>query len=152
MLGPIYAQRWSRDGAVGSELRRALEWWLQVFDSGLCEKLSWSGLRPGLLHLFCDASGVDARLGAVCFDAGTWYWTTAVAPKDICASFCVRGDRQIMALELLAISMALKTFEPLLANRTVVVHCDNKGAEVRFPPWGGPGACASRVTGSGAPR
>ena len=34
-----------------------------------------------------------------------------------------------MGLELLAISLGLCTFEALLADRKVVVHCDNTGSE-----------------------
>ena len=52
-----------------------------------------------------------------------------ITPAHIQASFCMRNDGQIMALELLAISLALKTFELLLSDRLVIVHCDNKGAE-----------------------
>ena len=36
-----------------------------------------------------------------------------------------------MGFELLAISMAFCTFDWLLRGRTVAVHCDNTGSEVR---------------------
>ena len=41
-----------------------------------------------------------------------------------------RNDNKIMALELLAIAMALSTFEKELRRRSVVIHCDNTGSEV----------------------
>ena len=36
-----------------------------------------------------------------------------------------------MGLELVAVSLGLCTFSDMLRNKRVVVHCDNKGAEVR---------------------
>ena len=50
--------------------------------------------------------------------------------EDILRHFRRRSDQQIMALELLAISLGLGTFQELLQNRKVVVHCDNTGSEV----------------------
>ena len=127
MMGPIHAQRFSRDGSVGSELRRALRWWVRLLESGMAERRSWDALGGVPLHVFCDASGVDARLGAVCWDAGTWYWSSTVAPSHLVEAFRVRGDRQIMGLELLAVSLAMGSFGELMKNRIVIIHCDNKG-------------------------
>ena len=81
-------------------------------------------------HLFCDASGAGARLGSVLCCDGLWYWTTMVAPPSLLESFRHREDNQIMGLELLAITLGLGTFEELLRGRRIVVHCDNRGAEV----------------------
>ena len=129
LASPLHAQRWSADGAVNVELRRALTWWDRVLRSGLTERRVWRGPQRAPLHVFCDASSRDARLGAVLWHTGVWYWTSMITPAHIQASFCMRNDGQIMALELLAISLALKTFELLISDRLVIVHCDNKGAE-----------------------
>ena len=58
------------------------------------------------------------------------YWTHADRPEGSLAWFTRRGDNQIMGLELMAISLGLSTFGNMLEGRKVVVHCDNKGAEV----------------------
>ena len=42
-----------------------------------------------------------------------------------------RRDKQIMGLELLAVSMGLSTFRDMLAHRNVIIYCDNRGAEAR---------------------
>ena len=56
-----------------------------------------------------------------------------MAPSPaIMGQFKQRKDNQIMGLELLAISLGMCTFEWLLVDRKVVVHCDNKGSEVRL--------------------
>ena len=46
--------------------------------------------------------------------------------------FDQRADNQIMGLELAAIGLGLSTFGKLLAGRSVVIHSDNTGAEVRL--------------------
>ena len=46
------------------------------------------------------------------------------------AFFRRRKDHQIMGLELMAISLGLSTFSDRIANRKVIMHCDNRGAEV----------------------
>ena len=48
------------------------------------------------------------------------------------AIFRRRRDRQIMGLELMAISLGLSTFRDMLAHRNVIIYCDNRGAEA----WG----------------
>ena len=50
-------------------------------------------------------------------------------PPELLACFKRRRDKQIMGLELLAISLGLHTFDWLLYGQRVVIHCDNKGAE-----------------------
>ena len=78
--------------------------------------------------MFCDANG-EGWLGVfVCVD-GRWFWTSSIAGEERLASFRQRGDNQIMGLELLSISLGLGTFKDMLANRRVVVHSDNRGAE-----------------------
>ena len=138
MLRPIFDQKTRRDGLVGPELARALEWWLVVLNMGLAEVKEWFGSDAWPVHLFCDASGSPAHLGAVLFIDGVWYWTHLEPGQHILQWFERRGDQQIMGLELLAISLGMCTFEHLLRGRNVVVHCDNTGSEAGFACCGVP--------------
>ncbi len=129
MLRPLFDQKSRRDGCIDPELRRALEWWLRVLRADLAELRPWSMPSTRPVHLFCDASGKGRHLGAVLFHDGEVYWSHMQAPKHVLKYFAVRGDRQIMGLELLAVSFALSTFVQHLRGRKVIVHCDNTGSE-----------------------
>lgn len=138
MLGPLHHHSRLRYTSscleITGELRRALQWWADVLQAGLAETHVWKQIQAEPLHVFCDASGTSRRLGVVLRDKNTWYWTTTACPHSIQSAFQFRRDKQIMGLELLAISFALSTFIEHLRNRVVVIHCDNKGAEVHHPP------------------
>ena len=84
--------------------------------------------RP--VHIFVDAAGKDAHLGAVLFCDGAWMWTHMDPPAVALDSFLNSRKNQIMGLELLAVSLGLSTFSSWIKGRRVVVHCDNTGAEV----------------------
>ena len=43
-------------------------------------------------------------------------------------------DKQIMGLEIVAVSLGLCTFVDKLRDTKLVIHCDNTGAEV-LPRW-----------------
>ena len=111
-------------------LRRSLAWWDDALGEGIAEVREWGRRELEPLHLFCDASGASARLGAVLFADGKWFWTSTTVKKRICEYFRHRRDNQIMGLELLAITLGLETFAWKLQCRDVVIHCDNSGAEV----------------------
>ena len=131
MLRPIFDQVSRRDGAVDAELRRALAWWKSVLALGLSERHDWRAqAEKSVAHVFCDASGDPAHLGAVAFIDDRVLWTHMAPPPEVVAQFRRRRDNQIMGLELLAISLGMSTFEELLCDRTVVFHCDNSGSEV----------------------
>ena len=130
MLRPIYDQKTRRDGHMSSELRRALIWWTQILKSKLCERRSWTNAQAAPVHLFCDASGRPAHLGAVLIMDDKCYFTHYVPPAEVVNGFRRRNDNQIMGLELLSISLGLCTFADLIRGRNVVVHSDNTGAEV----------------------
>ena len=130
MLRPLFDQRSRRDGSLSPELRRALGWWLKVLRLGLAELRRWEDAPQAPMHGFCDASGSPPHLGAVLFDGSEWWWTHMEPPAHILASFRRRADNQIMALELLAISLALGTFADILRGGKVVIHSDNTGSEV----------------------
>jgi hypothetical protein len=113
----------------------------QVLESGLCERGNWKSEQRPAVHLFCDASGSPAHLGAVLFDDDQCFVTHYAPPAELLAQFRRRRDNQIMGLELLSISLGLCTFEHLIRGRNVIVHSDNTGSEARCEcacdiPWG----------------
>ena len=129
MLRPLFDQKRSRRARVGKELRRALWWWKDALSLDIAELRQWKGPQASTAHLFCDAAGQPAHLGAVLMIDGECFWTHMAVPEDILAFFNVRKDNQIMGLELLAISLGLSSFEHLLKKRRVVIHSDNTGSE-----------------------
>ena len=129
MLRPIFDQKSRRDGKMFVELRRAFEWWLEVLKSNLTERRSWKTEPSKTVHLFCDASGRPAHLGAVLFVDNKCCFTHLKPPASLLECFRRRGDNQIMGLELLSISLGLCTFSDLIRGRNIVVHSDNTGAE-----------------------
>jgi len=78
---------------------------------------------------FCDASGSPPHIAAVLHIDGQWFWTHMPIQESVINQLEIRNDAQIMALELISISLGLCTFQGKLADRKVVVHSDNTGAE-----------------------
>ncbi len=130
MLRPLYDQKSRRDGWMSPELQRALEWWIKVLRSKLCERRVWEVERQQPVHLFCDASGNPAHMGAVLVADGKSYYTHHQPPQYLLDQFRRRRDKQIMALELLSIRLGLCTFQGVLEGRNVIVHSDSRGSEV----------------------
>ena len=128
-LRPIFDQCTRRDGQLSMELQHSLQWWRHVLKSKITETTAWTGVAGPVVHIFCDAAG-SGGMGAVLFtDKGT-YFVHMQAPAAVTKNFVVRADNQIMGLELLAISLALSSFEDLIRKRRVVIHSDNTGSEV----------------------
>ena len=127
---PLFDQKSRRDGKVGPELLRCLQWWSEMLKRNLAELRAWKEPVKRPVHLFCDAAGSPAHLGAVLFDGEQCLWTHMSPPENVLNNFRARQDNQIMGLELLAISLGFSTFAPWLRGRKVVVHCDNTGSEV----------------------
>ena len=130
MIRPIYDQCSRRDGMIDVELLRALTWWVDALQMKIAELRPWVSSVSEICHVFADAQGNPQHLGAVVAVKGKWFWTHASPPPEIMAGFRRREDNQIMGLELLAASLALSTFEHLLQNMRVVLHCDNSRGEV----------------------
>ena len=130
-LRPIFDQTTRRDGVMGDELREALQWWCDILRMDLAQVYEWEQNTSRIAHLFCDASGKEAHMGAVLSLDGACYWTHDGVTAQQMKHFRRRGDKQILGLELLGIALGLSTFAELLAGRRVVIHCDNSGAEAR---------------------
>ena len=60
-------------------------------------------------------------------DGKLWY-TDGQPSADIMRRLVARNDRQIMSLEIIAIMLALSTFQDELAGRSVILWSDNTGA------------------------
>ena len=109
-LRPIFVQKSRRDGCIGPELQRALVWWRDVLELDLAELRPWQMPSEQPVHLFCDAAGSPAHLGAVVFVDGKCFWTHKAGPEELWEFFVARADQQINGLELLAISLGLSAF------------------------------------------
>ena len=104
--------------------------WKAVLIAGISETKAWTVPQGGVAHLFCDAASTTAALGAALLIDDMCFFTHTVPAPGVVEMFRLRKDNQIMALELLAISLGLCTFQQQLRGRKVVIHCDNKGSEV----------------------
>ena len=122
MLRPIFDQKSRRDGALNADLLRSLLWWKDVLNLEFAELRPWKMAATKPLHLFCDAAGTPPHLGAVLFCDEQVWWTHMDVQPSMLEFFRMRRDRQIMGLELLAISLGLATFQSFLVGRNVVVH------------------------------
>jgi len=131
---PLHDQRTKRDGAICPELQRSLLWWKTVLQLELAELRPWKPPQEAPIHMFGDASSTPPYLGAVLFADGKWEYTHMAPPSEVLERFRRRRDKQIMGLELLAISLGLSTWREKLKGRKVVIHSDNKGSEVCLPP------------------
>ena len=129
MLRPLFDQKRSSRARVCTELNRALVWWKTTLTLDIAELRPWQGSRASRAHLFCDAAGNPAHLGAVLLIDRDCFWTHMAVPENILSFFKARKDNQIMGLELLSISLGLSSFEQLLRKRRVVIHSDNTGSE-----------------------
>ena len=129
MLRPIFNQRLSKVGRLGSALRVALEWWKQVLSMHICEMRPWSMCESPPVHIFVDARGTPPRCAAVAFLDGQYHFTDGMPSDKVMSMFQSRNDAQICGLEMLAITVGLSTYAEELRGRKVIVHSDNVGAE-----------------------
>ena len=101
MLRPFFDQALRRDGRVSDELDRAAEWWLKVLTLNIAERRNWELDGDSVVHLFTDAAGKDAHLGAVLYCDGQWLWCHMDPPTEVLSAFYNRRDNQIMECVLL---------------------------------------------------
>ena len=81
------------------------------------------------MELFCDARSTPARVAAVLVIGPHMWYTDWEPTASVVDTFVRRADCQIMALELLAVAVALCTLADALAGRNVRVWTDNVGGE-----------------------
>ena len=118
-------------GRVRPELMCALRWWYVVLSERIMQTVPINQPLPPVCELFCDARGSPPRVAAVlCRTGCRMLYTDAEPGAGVLSCFTQRSDNQIMGLELLAISVALKTFRQELRGTTVRIWSDNVGAEM----------------------
>lgn len=130
MLRPLYDHIASGSAELAEYVRDALKWWLRVFELELAEEHTWEKSKEQPIHLFCDAASTPARLAAVAWIDGAVEFADCAPPAELVGLLETRFDNQIMGLELMSIVLALSTFTDVCKGRRVVVHSDNRGAEV----------------------
>ena len=100
------------------------------YSLAFCEARDWAAPEHAPAHLWVDARSTPPRCAAVLVLDGAIYFTDGKPSQSVCQRLLQRQDNQIMALEILAISTGLSTFQGLLKGRKVIIYSDNKGAEV----------------------
>jgi len=126
MIRPIVAQEQKRTSAVDEQLRLALRWWLEVLQGGIKQMRPWVCREERPVHMFCDARSTPPRVAAVLVRCVRRFGATYVSvygdklraardgrttycdmepPSKLMDSFMVRGDNQIMSLEILSIAL-----------------------------------------------
>ena len=126
---PLYAQAHQRSSVVGKPLELALCWWQEVLALKLCQARPWIQATRKRATIMADASGWPAHIAAVVIVEDTVWYTDMRVPGSILQFFQQRNDQQILGLEMLAIALAMGTFEDELRGCDVHVYSDNTGAE-----------------------
>ena len=129
----------ARTGSIGPELKIALKWWKAVLNRDVVETHPWKVDERALAHLFVDARSTPARCAAVLYldgpfqvckhvlnnllcCEGEWLYTDGMPPEELMNKLQTRNDNQIMSLEVMAISLGLRTFAKELKGRRVLVY------------------------------
>ena len=130
-LKPVYAQanRPLPSGRVSPWLARSLAWWLNFMDwmPRIVRQVGGDEERRHVVT-WADASGAEAKVAAVMWSAEEqcWYHTWCVVPRSLLNLFLVRGDNDIMAEELLAVVLAMTTFDEYIDGQFWTIFCDNQ--------------------------
>ena len=131
LLRFLYAQQHKplKGAKVSKHLRLALLWWEQALLLKLCKSVELVPEQESVIELFADARGTPPQIGAVLIEGGSIEYTEWVPPKCVLTALKERRDEQIMAQELLAITVALFSFMDRIRGRRVRVWTDNAGGE-----------------------
>ena len=85
MVRPIYSQKLSRTGHVGSGLRAPLRWWRMVLSWGIVERRRWAVDQRPPLHMYTDACSTPPRCAAVLFADQVWFCDgMCLTPRKAC--------------------------------------------------------------------
>ena len=128
MLRPVYRQQYAplRSGRVSTLLASSLRWWRQLLISEPVRVVGAYSSQREVVHMFTDAAG-EGGLCALLHARRRWYGCHMTTPRDVYSMLCRRKDEQILALEMLAVLIAIDTFLDLIADCAVVFHIDNAG-------------------------
>ena len=146
MIRALYAQTSSTTGKIGNRLREAFGWWLRILALNICESHPLNVNEDKKSHrLFVDAASTPAHCAAVLCHNDTMLYTNAEPEKGMLEQLIARRDKQITSLvfadsihencnascpltqEMLAIYLAITTFQKELAGQRVILYSDNKG-------------------------
>jgi hypothetical protein len=133
MIRPVYErQHASRHAcAIAAEgpLETALKWWAETLECDVAETHDLLRRPKDLAVIICDAASTPPVLAAVVEIDGVWTATVhEVQPAEL-DRLQSRGDNQIMALEALAIVLALASFGDVIKGRDIVIFSDNSAVE-----------------------
>ena len=117
------------NGRIGEALAMAIIWWFQVLKLQLCQEVPLAIVRTPVIELFCDAASKPPCVAGVGIHRGAIMYTAFEVNHRIMRALEVRKDDQIMALELLAILVSLRTWGHVMSGTTVRVWTDNVGAQ-----------------------
>ena len=107
MIKPIFAQKVSTNGLVGSRLGRALAWWKRVLANEVCQLRPWEEVGTPACHLFVDAAITPPRVAAVLFLEGRVWYTDGRPSEHIMSQLADRRDKQITSLASVAARVQL---------------------------------------------
>ena len=89
---------------IDTELEQCLFWWNEVLRLALSELKRWKSSPKSPVFLHCDARSTPPRVAAVAFCDGEAAFFDTAPTAEVMSYFPVRGDNQIMSLELLSIA------------------------------------------------
>ena len=128
MLRPLYRQQYSllARGRASPLLLSSLRLWRRY---PVTEPIAVveEPRRRVAVHVFTDAAGETRRICVITFADGARYATDMEVPQDVLWMLRTRNDEQILALEMVAVLVALSSFGDILLEKPVVFHIDNQG-------------------------
>ena len=104
MLYPLFRQQKAKQSTIDSELRLALNWWLEALSLQLSASRPWEPNLSRPVHLLCDARAYPPRIAAVLMVDRRTCFSDMEPPTEIMNLFRMRRDGQIMGLEILSIA------------------------------------------------
>lgn len=117
-----------RNCTVSPWLRRSLQWWLQFIEADVRLTRTPKDYTRQVVRSWTDAAGKTRKVAVILLARGVWWYTEAVIPKKIWARFLVRKNHGMNLQELLAVIIAMATFEPELWESLWLEFCDSTAA------------------------
>ena len=117
MIRPFYMQACKPlpGGKASNRLINAAKWWHHVLKMRTLQEVNLATERK-VLDLFTDAASDPAVMSAVLFINHEVFYTTWEADDEFRSKLDKRKDKQIMALEMMAVLIGLATFRDKCQN------------------------------------
>ncbi len=97
MIRPVFVQKTTATGIIGSRLRKALEWWRVALQCNLSEHRPWVITAEPVCRLLVDAASTPP-CAAVLFCDGVVHYTSMEPDKTLWCQLLNRKDKQITSL------------------------------------------------------